>query len=482
MGGAHIIDTQRSLGPRLPFVAGVAFFVATLLGIYLARQVDNVAAIWMPNGILLAALLVRADRALALFTAGTLASFAANLVTDHGFVSSLILTGGNMAEVALAAWLLRRWAGPTPLFAHVPGVVKFTLVAGFAAPALGATVAAGGLSLHDGDFLDVWGRWIVGDSLGLLIVTPILVILEQRFRQGPDAILAARSRTEVAALLAGVLALSLAVFAIPAEIALFLLLPPMLVATFRMGPFGAAAACLVIAAVGVGVTVHDVGPIALFDGSVAERVLYFQLFLAVLFLSALPVGAALAERQTLAIELADACDAARSAAASFYDQASTDELTGVSTRRRFLERLKEEVAAARVKGTDLALVVLDVDHFKAINDAHGHPAGDLVLRAIADTCRDTVRARDILGRLGGEEFAVLMPDTTADGAAAVCERLRAAIAARAVAPTRGVAIRATVSLGLAALRGQDGDRLLSDADRALYDAKRAGRNRLAIAA
>src|SRR5688572_465285 len=110
----------------------------------------------------------------------------------------------------------------------------------------------------------------------------------------------------------------------------------MLVATFRMGPFGAAAACIVIAAVGVGVTVQGIGPIALFDGTVSERILYFQLFLAVLFLSALPVGAALSERQTLATDLADACDAARSAAASFYDQASTDELTGVATRRRFL--------------------------------------------------------------------------------------------------------------------------------------------------
>lgn len=473
---------DRRLRGLLPLAAGVAFFVATWLGIDLARRVDNVAVLWIPNGILLATLLVRADRAPALFVAGALASFAANLATGHGLVASLILTVGNMAEVALAAWLLHRWAGPAPLFAQVSGVVRFTFVAGLAAPALGATVASAGLTLLGADFLDIWGRWIVGDALGLLIITPILVILDQRWRQGPDAILIARSRAEVAALLAGVLALSLAVFAIPAEVALFLLLPPMLVATFRMGPFGAAAACIIIAAVGVGFTVQGVGPVALFEGSVSERVLHFQLFLAVLFLSALPVAAALSERQALATELADACDAARSAAESFYDQASTDELTGVATRRRFLERLKDEVAAARVKGADLALVVLDVDHFKAINDAHGHPAGDLVLRAIADACRDTVRARDILGRLGGEEFAVLMPDTTADGAAAVCERLRAAIAARRVAPAPRVAIRATVSLGLALLRGHDGDRLLSDADRALYDAKRAGRNRLAIAA
>ena len=467
---------------RLPALAGVAFFAATLLGIYLARQVGNVAAIWIPNGILLAALMVRADRAAALFAAGMLASFAANLVTDHGLGASIVLTGGNMAEVGFAAWAVRRWAGPAPLFVRVAGVVRFTLIAGVGAPAIGATVAAAGLAGLDADFLDVWSRWIIGDALGLLIITPVLVILDARWRRGPDALLASRSTAEVAGLLAGLAALSVAVFTIPAEAALFLLLPLLLAATFRMGPFGAAAACIAIAAVGVWQTAHGSGPVALFDGSVVERVFYFQLFLAVLFLSALPVAAALAERQALATELAAACDAARRAAESFYDQASTDELTGAATRRRFLEQLRESIAAARVRGTGLALVIIDVDHFKAINDAHGHPAGDAVLRAIADTCRATARAGDIIGRLGGEEFAVLMPETTRDGAAAMCERLRAAVAARIVQAGTSAPIRATVSLGMVMLRGQDGDRALADADHALYEAKRSGRNRLAIAA
>jgi diguanylate cyclase len=466
----------------LPLGAGVAFFVATLLGIYLSRLVDNTAAIWIPNGILLAALLARADRALALFGAGAAASFAANLATEHGIAASLIVTAGNMAEVGVAAWAIRRWAGSGFLFTRVAGAVRFTLIAGLLAPAVGATVAAAGLAALDSEFLDVWGRWFVGDALGLLIITPILVILDARWRQGADAVLAARPRGEVAGLLAGTLASAAIVFAIPAEAALFLLLPLVLVATFRMGPFGAAAACVIIAGVGVWETVHGHGPVALFDGPEPMRILYFQLFLGVLFLSALPVAAALSERQALSAELAAAFDAARSAAASFYDQASTDELTGVATRRRFLERLREEVAAARVRGTDLALLVLDVDHFKAINDAHGHPAGDQMLRTIADTCREATRGRDLVGRLGGEEFAVLMPDATAEGAAAVSERLRLAVAAARIDAGNGVTMRATVSLGLATLRGQDGDRLLSDADRALYAAKRAGRNRLTIAA
>jgi diguanylate cyclase (GGDEF)-like protein len=466
----------------LPVGAGIAFFVATLHGIHLARLVANVAALWIPNGILLAILLLRPDRAGALFLAGTLASVAANLATDHGFAATLIISTGNMAEVGVAAWALRRWAGPAPLFTQVAGVVRFTLVAGVAAPAVGATLSAAALSQVDGRFLDIWGRWFVGDALGLLIITPVLVILDQRWRQGPDAILAARSPREITGLLVGTAALALVVFSISAEAALFVLPPVVLVATFRMGPFGAAATCVVIAAIGVWQTAHGHGPVAQFDGPELVRILHFQLFLAMLFLSALPVAAALFERQVLATELTAACDAARSAAESFYDQASTDELTGVATRRRFLERLREEVAAARVRGGNLALVVLDVDHFKTINDTHGHPAGDQVLRTIADTCRAATRSRDLVGRLGGEEFALLMPGATPDGAAAVCERLRRAVAASRIEADSGVSLRATVSLGLASLHGQDDDRLLGDADRALYEAKRSGRNRLAVAA
>ena len=477
----HIRDEHRAQ-LWLPVGAGVAFFVATLLGIHLARLTGNVAALWIPNGILLAALLLRPDRAGALFAAGTLASIAANLATDHDVISTLIISGSNMAEVGVAAWTLRRWAGPVPLFTQVASVVRFTLVAGIAAPAVGATIAAAGLSQFGSTFPGVWGRWFVGDALGLLIITPVLVILDQRWRRGPDAILAARSSGEVAGLLAVTAALAFVVFSISAEAALFVLPPVVLVATFRMGPFGATASCVAIATIGVWQTAHGLGPVAQFDGPEPVRILYFQLFLAMLFLSALPVAAALFERQVLATELAAACDAARSAAESFYDQASTDELTGVATRRRFLERLREEVAAARVRGADLALVVLDVDHFKAINDTHGHPAGDQVLRTIADTCRAATRSRDLVGRLGGEEFALLMPGATAAGAAAVCERLRREVAASRIKAGPVANLRATVSLGLASLRGQDDDRLLADADRALYEAKRSGRNRLAVAA
>jgi diguanylate cyclase (GGDEF)-like protein len=121
--------------------------------------------------------------------------------------------------------------------------------------------------------------------------------------------------------------------------------------------------------------------------------------------------------------------------------------------------------------------MLDVDRFKAINDTHGHVVGDLVLQSVAATCRLALRTGDYLGRIGGEEFAVILPETGSDEAVQVAERLRKAIAGE---PAAGPAcdVRVTASIGVAALgRPHDLKTLMANADEALYAAKRGGRNR-----
>jgi diguanylate cyclase (GGDEF)-like protein len=155
-------------------------------------------------------------------------------------------------------------------------------------------------------------------------------------------------------------------------------------------------------------------------------------------------------------------------------QAMTDGLTGLLNQRSCRERLELEVAAALAAGRALGLVVIDLDHFKSINDAHGHAEGDRMLRAVAERLTFAVRATDFAARLGGEEFALILPGAGPAAALETAERARAAIADVSVG---GRALTATAGIATCPENSQDAGRLLELADAALYSAKRAGRNR-----
>lgn len=162
-----------------------------------------------------------------------------------------------------------------------------------------------------------------------------------------------------------------------------------------------------------------------------------------------------------------------------YQLATLDALTELCNRRHFLELLEKEIARALRHARPLALAIIDVDLFKRINDEYGHIAGDGVLRQIAEILRHHVRGEDIAARIGGEEFAVLLPEAEPADAHTFAERLREAIASAAFA-AGGVAQRITISIGLAELTESRSDRstLMRAADAALYQAKDSGRNRV----
>ncbi|MBW3657820.1 MAG: diguanylate cyclase [Actinobacteria bacterium] len=169
-----------------------------------------------------------------------------------------------------------------------------------------------------------------------------------------------------------------------------------------------------------------------------------------------------------------------------HEIANRDELTGVMNRRGFQLDLETEFERAVRYGRPLAFLLLDVDHFKAVNDTHGHPAGDVVLRAVADEIQDAVRGVDRVGRWGGEEFAVLLPETVRADAEHVAERVAKVIRQRVVI-VDGDPIRVTASLGLTVFDPElqvatSTAELVERADRALYTAKEEGRDRVVFAA
>lgn len=171
------------------------------------------------------------------------------------------------------------------------------------------------------------------------------------------------------------------------------------------------------------------------------------------------------------------------ATAQLRRMATTDELTGLPNRRFFLASLQTEAARARRSGTQLCLAIIDIDHFKRINDAHGHPGGDEMLRAVGRLLAEGTRLGDMIGRIGGEEFAVLMPDTAQSQAEMVCQRLRRSVGAQTIELLSGRTCNATLSIGLAELgEGETAESLVSRADAALYDAKLGGRDAVRLAA
>jgi diguanylate cyclase (GGDEF)-like protein len=159
--------------------------------------------------------------------------------------------------------------------------------------------------------------------------------------------------------------------------------------------------------------------------------------------------------------------------------ATTDSLTGLHNRRSFFDMAQRLYDYARRYSRPLAVIMLDVDHFKQINDSFGHAIGDQVLRSMADICLSTLRTVDVVGRYGGEEFVMLLPETDLADAGMVAERLQQQVIAEPVLTDRG-ALAITVSLGVSHIAAtcHSLEQLIDRADQALYAAKQQGRNRV----
>jgi len=159
-------------------------------------------------------------------------------------------------------------------------------------------------------------------------------------------------------------------------------------------------------------------------------------------------------------------------------ESMTDPLTGLLNRRYFTTLSQKEVARSLRHGLRFSVLMLDIDHFKRINDSFGHPVGDLAIKALAEICNQALRPQDILARYGGEEFILTLPHTEEDGARVVAERIRKAVEQHEIATASGP-VRFTVSIGLSIYKKNLSlERILERADEALYKAKQGGRNRI----
>jgi diguanylate cyclase (GGDEF)-like protein len=592
----------QSLTPRVEAVfwfllTVTGYFLLASLSLHATKGADNIAAVWPPSGYFLALLiLMPASARISAFAGMATASLGANLYGGAPLTSCLAFTFSNGCEAALALWILRR-REPDELSFMVPRSVVSFCIAALTASIVSAAIAWA----LTGRGTDFFLSWLTTVLLGMLIVTPPVVMLARMVGTSAMANATMRMKAEAAAILTvtglvTILSFSQAQFPIT-----FLPCIAVIAAAYRLGPFGAAAGMLIVTIIASLLTGQGYGPIAAIEGVQKTRVLFLQFYLLTLLFTTLPLASLLIGRQRLAkrveqsnrwllqaeaaalvghwrvdlvtwtitwsdqsyrvhglepgapvdvdysvrqyvaedrravrkiladavrtgepfefqgrilrtdgeirhvkshgsieigrggkavgifgtvqdvtetVENARILEAARSAAERV---ANTDMLTGLPNRRHTLAFLERALAGAREHGAPLAVAIFDIDHFKRINDTHGHATGDQVIRRVALRARAALRDEDMVGRIGGEEFVCILQRSSAQSAEIVAERVRKAVEAGTAAEDD--LPDATISVGLAVYDGEaDVEELLHRADKALYVAKREGRNRLRSAA
>ena len=462
----------RPLPPPLAWLGlALLIFAACLLGIF-ARPIGFLSAFWPANALLLG-LLVRYPRLARppAWVAAAAGYLAADLATGSDGTMALWLNGANLLG-ATAGWLVLRRLDERIRRLQRTVSALYLLVAALVASTVGALAGCGAAPVYfDTPWTDLLSLWFSTELMNYMLIVPV-VLAAPRADDPPPAMNAPQGLQGASLFwrVAPVSSLLLAegirtVVGGPGMLAF--VVPGLLWCALSYSPFTSSLLSLVVCLwtmAGVATGVLNFTPAHASD--------VFSLRVGVTLLALGPLAVACAS-------------AARAEALRRLDHAVRhDDLTGVLARRAFLQQGERLVARYQRESAGLAVLMVDVDHFKQVNDQLGHGAGDQLLVGLAQAMAGALRPQDVLGRLGGEEFAVVLPDASPAEAHAVAERLRKAVEQRTFGAAGGVPRHATISIGLvhsATLGGDaDMDMLLLAADAALYRAKAQGRNRVAM--
>ena len=435
----------------------VVYAIAGKLGLRLASVNPSATAVWPPTGIALAALLLLGYRA---WPGVFLGAFLVNITTAGSVATSFGIATGNALEALAGCYLLNRFAYGPKAFDRAQDVFRFAVLAGLCSTMISSTIGVTSLCLGGqanwADFGRIWATWWLGDAAGALVVAPFIVLWCRDFHLRWNLSQVA----EAIVLLAGIILTTQIVFGglgsphvqnYPLE---FLCIPFLIWAAFRFGQREAATAVLLISGNAIRGTVAGFGPFA--RGSVNESLVLIQVFVAVSSVMSLALAALVFERRGIEEKL--------------QHLAATDPVTGLANYRRFMEVLAEEFNRSQRTQSPFAVLLLDLDGMKRINDHHGHLVGNRALSRLADVLRSYCRNIDTAARFGGDEFAMILLETEKTEAQQVVRRVFERLSGDEEIPVL------TVSVGIGAYPsdGETVDKLLEVADRALYQMKRNG--------
>lgn len=489
---------------------GLACYIGAWFAVQQTITVEGIVILWPPNAILLSAFLVLPRyywpfMAIAFIAAELLVS-----LTGFPLWAAIGFTLVNVFSVTLAAVLIEKAVGKNFNFNRFKDGAVFLLFA----PILTACVAGllGAaiymlLGRSDTSYGVFWQVWWFGDALAMFVLTPLIVLI-WRWIQAGDYKLDKQKCIETGLISSLVVLVGYLAFVSQDSFTVFYFTPIWWVligvlSAVRVGVMGAAAIVGLIAVLAISMLVNGMHPFTI--EAPLNTVWLMQEYLAIV--SIVSIGLALLLREifdqkhallqhektlkgqnlllelkvkerTLALE--EANQALKKANSQLVTSASTDELTGIANRRFFLSEVSRELARLTRDQQTASAIMIDLDHFKTINDQYGHEAGDRVLQAIIDPIATSIRPRDLFGRMGGEEFLVFLSDADIALATQVAERVREALASHKVS-YRGHDISVTASLGVAQWDGISNlDELFYQADKALYQAKEKGRNCIAV--
>ncbi|HUB51934.1 MAG TPA: diguanylate cyclase [Terracidiphilus sp.] len=451
------------------------YLLVSLGGNALTRTPGVADIIWPANGLLLAVLLRLPRRCWTIYLA---ASIVANVIAHSYFhfpvSQSLLFSAGNTIEVLVAASLLANGDGSTPDLARLKTLVRFLFYGVLLAP-LTSSAFIELVAIFQKLPTNVVSAttWFIGDVMGIAVVTPLVLAID-----GAEtaALFARGKRLETLSILIGLCALSTLVFAMDGLPVDFLLIPALLLAIFRLGSSGSAIGIILMTGPAVYMTERNHGAFALARADLfIHSIFILQCFLCVALILLYSVNSALKERDRLQ----------QAVTAAFFEadaNAGRDHLTGLANRRAFDKQIVREWQRAFRERLNLSLLMIDVDRFKLYNDHYGHPAGDECLRKVASIlAQSALRATDLVARYGGEEFAVILPGASVNMASLLAERIRQAVAEVRIPHAADPQNIVTISAGVATLQpsnDMETTMLIERADRALYEAKNRGRDRV----
>lgn len=448
---------------RRSALIGVAVLVACLLGI--ATRLPGTLAVFWPANALLLGILLRSPRSAtpATWICAALGFFLADAVTGSPLVPNVALNLCNLAGV-VAGFALYRFIGQTRPW--LERVQSLTLLAALIVAASAAAAVAGGFAnaaLHGQPWEECATRWFVGEFLNYMSVMPAVLTAPtltylRRIQRRREASALLRRTVPAAALLALGLIL---VWFVGGAGAITFATPALVVAALMTGVF---VTSLFILTTTVWMLILTADGHLGIPGLDHAMPVTLSVIIGLSFLAIAPVAVACVTNER------------RTALAALRRAVAHDDLTGALRRDEFYRRVQN---LTRDWGAgSAAIMMLDLDHFKSLNDTYGHSAGDAALERFADDVRSQLRGGHLFARLGGEEFAVYLRDTSEDHAFALADSIRIGQYNRATEPLTGHGV--TVSIGIAT--GSDTvENLVVAADRALYDAKRQGRNRIVLA-